>query len=116
MSQAKKALDAVKKLMTMLDFAGNNWSIEGYQKAFINNLVGLQNQMQEVHDNVKLLKPDSNQEASADGRIEKSYPDEMNELVRGIFYLCRDLAVSFQALADYAAPEGSLSSKPYLAL
>lgn len=53
----------------------------------INDLAGPEKQMKEVVDQVRLLKPDSNQETSADGAIERGEPDKMNELVRATFYV-----------------------------
>ena len=107
MSQAKKALDTVIKTMKMLDDAIIKFwcadpinpspvakrltiyvSCGGYcMTTLINDLAGPEKQMKEVVDQVRLLKPDSNQETSADGAIERGEPDEMNELVRATFYV-----------------------------
>ncbi|KAF7628828.1 hypothetical protein AFLA_004173 [Aspergillus flavus NRRL3357] len=63
--------------------------------------------MKEVVDQVRLLKPDSNQETSADGAIERGEPDEMNELVRATFYLYKALETGFLDLRDNVEPKGN---------
>ncbi|RAQ44403.1 hypothetical protein AFGD_008091 [Aspergillus flavus] len=108
MSQAKKALDTVIKTMKMLDDAIIKFCCGGYcMTTLINDLAGPEKQMKEVVDQVRLLKPDSNQETSADGAIERGEPDEMNELVRATFYLYKALETGFLDLRDNVEPKGN---------
>ncbi|BAE56276.1 unnamed protein product [Aspergillus oryzae RIB40] len=108
MSQAKKALDTVIKTMKMLDDAIIKFCCGGYcMTTLINDLAGPEKQMKEVVDQVRLLKPDSNQETSADGAIERGEPDKMNELVRATFYLYKALETGFLDLRDNVEPKGN---------